>query len=148
MTITAFLTVELDGLLIDPAVTLASGSKPLATRLVLAERQTPKGAALCLAIPLCALSASLATIVNTRSDAEGAQAEWGGKDSTYHRVRRPRRADWGELHCTFVGLATDWYFNRRKTLQERRIDTGQVRAEIAAGMAAAVAQELKRSHEK
>ena len=74
MTITAFLTVELDGLLIDPAVTLASGSKPLATRLVLAERQTPKGAALCLAILLCALSASLATIVNTRSDAEGAQA--------------------------------------------------------------------------
>jgi hypothetical protein len=35
---------------------------------------------------------------------------------------------WGELHCTFVGLATDWYFRRRQALQEKRIDRGRRQA--------------------
>src|SRR5262249_24400042 len=29
---------------------------------------------------------------------------------------------WGELHCTSVGRATDWYFRRREALRKMRAD--------------------------
>jgi hypothetical protein len=33
--------------------------------------------------------------------------------------------DWGELECSFVGLATNWYFNRRQALQKKRAAGGR-----------------------
>jgi hypothetical protein len=38
--------------------------------------------------------------------------------------------DWGELHCTFVGLATGWYFNQREALRKKRADTSDPRAQL------------------
>jgi len=58
---------------------------------------------------------------------------------------------WGELHCSFVGLATSWYFNRRDALRKKRADASDPRAQLstkeiveqaARGMAEAVSEAL------
>src|SRR5262249_30438907 len=38
---------------------------------------------------------------------------------------------WGELQCTFVGLATGWYFNRRDALRKKRADASDPRAQLS-----------------
>jgi hypothetical protein len=58
---------------------------------------------------------------------------------------------WGELHCSFVGLATPWYFNRREALRKKRADASDPRAQLsteeiveqaARGMAEAVSEAM------
>ena len=58
---------------------------------------------------------------------------------------------WGDLECTFVGLATDWYFNQREALRKMRADASDPRAQLsseeiveqaARGMAEAVSEVL------